>query len=176
MKLRSLLPLAALALVPALASCSVFQKKEPPPCPPVYILGDAGTLTKYKDGKGRDLTDVEFEAEINGFQGDCKYDEKGALVEIQVSFAIKRGPGDTDRKAEFTYFAAVPLFYPAKDAKAEFPVSVEFPQATNYVRYTDEPVVLRIPVKDSDIIQNYEIYLGFQATQEQLERNRQGRK
>jgi hypothetical protein len=176
MKLRSLVPVAALALVPVLSSCSVFQKKEPPPCPPVYILGDAGQLTKYREGKGRDLTDVEFEAEINGFQGDCKYDEKGAQVEIQVSFAVKRGPADADRKADFAYFAAVPLFYPAADAKAVFPVSVAFPEATNYVRYTDEPLVLRIPVKDADVIQKYEIYLGFQATQEELDRNRQGRK
>lgn len=169
-------PVAAALLPLALASCSVFQKKEVPPCPPVYILGDAGKLTKFKPGPGRDLTDVDFEAEILGYQGGCTYDEKGAIVDLQVSFALKRGPGDTDRKAEFTYFAAIPYFYPNPGAKAEFPVTVTFPEGTNYVRYSDEEVVMRVPVKDKDVISKYEIYLGFQETQEELQRNRQGAK
>lgn len=159
-----------------LSSCSIFEKKEPPPCPPVYILSDASQLTKYREGKGRDLTDIEFEAEIVGYVGECKYDEKGAEVELQVKFTVKRGPGDGDRKADFTYFAAVPLYYPSPEAKGEFPVSLAFPEGTNYVRYTDESVVMRIPVKDKDVIQKYEIYLGFQASPEELERNRQNKK
>lgn len=173
---RHLASLAALSLAPFLASCSLIEKKEPPPCPPVYILGDTATLTKYREGKGRDLTDVEFEAEIQGYKGDCSYDEKGAVVELQVSFAVKRGPADDDRKANFEYFAAVPLFYPSPDAKAVFPVTLTFPEATNYVRHTDESIVMRVPVKDADIIQKYEIYLGFQVNQEELNRNRQTKK
>lgn len=169
-------PLAAALLPLVLASCSVFQKKEPPPCPPVYILGDAGKLIKYRPGSGRDLTDVEYEAEILGYQGGCKYDEKGATVDLQVSFSLKRGPADSDHKAEFNYFAAIPFFYPSADAKGEFPVSVTFPEGTNYVRFTDEEVVMRVPVKDKEVITKYEIYLGFQETSEELERNRQTKK
>ncbi|CAA7613422.1 hypothetical protein [Magnetospirillum sp. UT-4] len=167
---------AALALAPVLASCSILQKKEPPPCPPIYVLGDAGQLTHFRDGKGRDLTDIEFEAEIQGFTGGCTYDEKGAVVDLQVSFTVKRGPADGDRKAEFSYFAAIPLFYPSPAAKAVFPIQVEFPEGNNYLNHTDETVMMRIPVKDKDVIQKYEIYLGFQATAEEIERNRAGRK
>lgn len=175
--MRSALRPVAAALLPlALASCSVFGKKETPPCPPVYILADAGTLTKYRAGQGRDLTDVEFEAEVQGFTGGCTYDEKGAVVDLQVSFSVKRGPADGDRKASFTYFVAIPHYYPAPSAKAEFETEVTFPEGTNYVRYTDEEVVMRVPVKDKDLISKYEIYLGFQQTQEELDRNRAGRK
>lgn len=175
--MRSALRPVAAALLPlALASCSVFQKKEPPPCPPIYILADAGKLTKYRAGSGRDLTDVEYDAEILGYTGGCKYDEKGAIVDLQVSFALKRGPADTDHQAEFSYFVAIPHYYPAPDAKAEFLTTVTFPQGTNYVRYTDEEVVMRVPVKDKDVIGKYEIYLGFQETQEELDRNRAGKK
>lgn len=172
----ALRPVAACLLPLALASCSVFEKKVIPPCPPIYILGDAGKLTKFRPGPGRDLTDVEFEAEITGYQGGCKYDEKGALVDLQVSFTVKRGPGNSAKQAEFSYFAAIPYFYPSAEAKADFPVTVTFPEGTNYARYTDEEVVLRIPVKDKEVIDKYEVYLGFQTTQEELERNRQGRK
>lgn len=172
---RSIPPLAAAGMAMLLTSCSVLDKREPPPCPPIYILSDAAQLTKYREGKGRDLTDVEFEAEITGYSGACKYDDKGAEVELQAKFAVKRGPADADRKADFSYFVAVPLYYPAPEAKGEFPVSIAFPEGSNYVRYTDETVVMRIPVKDKDVIQKYEIYLGFQASSEELDRNRQGK-
>lgn len=173
----ALRPIAAALLPLALASCSVIGgKKEQPPCPPVYILGDAGKLTKFRPGPGRDLTDVLYEAEIVGFTGGCQYDDKGAVVDLQVSFAVKRGPADVTRKADFSYFVAIPHFYPSPDAKAEFATSVAFPEGNNYVRYTDEEVVMRVPVRDKDVISKYEIYLGFQETPEELDRNRAGKK
>lgn len=168
-------PVAALLALPLLASCSLLEKKVPPPCPPIYLLGDTATLTKYKPGKGRDLTDIEFSAEIQGYSGDCSYDEKGAMVEFQVTFNLTRGPADDDRKANFEYFLAVPLYYPAPSAKAVFPVEVTFPEGANYVRHTDESVVMRVPVKDKDVIQKYEIYLGFQTSADELEDNRKAR-
>jgi hypothetical protein len=175
--IRSLLRPVAVALLPlVLASCSLFGKKEPPPCPPIYILSDAGKLTKFRPGPGRDLTDVEYEAEITGFTGGCTYDDKGAVVDLQVTFSLKRGPADTDRKAEFSYFVAIPYYYPAPGAKAEFATTVAFPEGANYVKYTDEEVVMRVPVKDKDVISKYEVYLGFQETQEELDRNRANKK
>ena len=168
-------PVAVVLLPLILASCSLFQKKEAPPCPPVYILSDASKLTKFRDGPGRDITDVEYEAEITGFTGGCKYDAKGAIVDLQVTFNVKRGPADTDRKANFSYFVAIPFFYPSPDAKAEFETEVAFPEGTNYVKFTDEEVVMRVPVKDKELIDKYEIYLGLQQTREELDRNRTGR-
>ncbi|HSV29332.1 MAG TPA: hypothetical protein VLL76_07230 [Candidatus Omnitrophota bacterium] len=175
MTLRKILPFVAVASSVVLASCSVFEKKAPPPCPPVYILSDASTLTKYREGKGRDLTDVEFEAEITGYKGECKYDDKGAVVDIEVIFSLKRGPADTDRKAEFEYFVAVPLYYPSPQAKAVFPVTIPFLEGANHVKHFDEAVSMRIPVKDNDVIQKYEVYLGFQTSAEELERNRKAK-
>lgn len=175
--IRSLLrPLAVAVLPLALASCSVFGKKETPPCPPVFILADASSLTKFRPGPGRDLTDVEYEAEIQGYTGGCKYDDKGAVIDLQVIFSVKRGPADTDRKADFSYFVAIPLYYPSPDAKAEFATTVTFPEGQNYVRYTDEEVVMRVPVKDKDVISKYEIYIGFQESPEELDRNRASKK
>lgn len=166
--------LAALLTLPVmLASCSsIFGKKEPPPCPPVYFLGDAAKITRYMDGPGRDLTDVLFEAELHGYKGECSYDEKGGVISLQVIFAVTRGPANSARKADFTYFAAIPYFYPDSSAKAEFPVSVTFPEGVNQVRHTDEEIILRIPVKDREVINKYEVYLGFQTSEAELNRNR----
>jgi hypothetical protein len=167
---------AALAAPIVLSGCSVFQKKTLPPCPPIYILADASTLTKYRPGPGRDLTDVEAEAEIVGFKGNCSYDANGAEVTIQVSVDAKRGPANASRKATLPYFVAIPYFYPKPEAKAVFPLTVEFPEGVSDVRVTDEEVTLRIPVKDQEIIDKYEIFLGFQETEEELEHNRRLRR
>ncbi len=163
---------ALLLLAPVMAACST---PELPPCPPIYILGDAGKLTKFRAGAGRDLTDVEFQAEIQGFQGSCKYDDKGAVVDLQVSFSVERGPANGDRKADFAYFTAIPYFYPSADAKAVFPVSVAFPTGQNRMRLNDEEITLRIPVKDKELIDKYEIYLGFQTNSDELDFNRRER-
>lgn len=169
-----LVPLLALA---ALAGCSsLTNKKEPPPCPPVYILGDTQHVTKYRQGAGRDLTDVELEAEVVGFKGECHYDAKGAIVDLGVSFQVKRGPGAAGRDLDLSYFVAIPKFYPAESAKAVLTTPVHFPDGVETVRVDDEGVTMRIPVQNREVIDQYEIYIGFQTTPEQLELNRKMRR
>lgn len=149
------------------------KKKEPPACPPVYILGDAAKLTKYRPGTGRDLTDVEGEAEIAGFQGGCTFNEQGdVLVDIQVAFQASRGPADTDRKLDLVYFVAMPGFFPSPAAKAEMPISIVFPEGATYARHIDEVVTLSIPIAPDAVAEKFEIYIGFQTTPEELEMNR----
>ena len=176
--LRSIASALAASLV--LSGCSgltqAVTKVKPPPCPPIYILSDASHITKFRPGKGRDLTDVEMEAEVIAFKGTCSYDDKGATVEIQVSFDVKRGPAGSSGKSELRYFVAIPKFFPAPEAKAEFTFPVAFPDGVNQARVNDEDVVMRIPVGDKDIINNYEIYLGFQTTPEELEMNRRAKR
>lgn len=164
--------LAPLLAVAVLAGCSALSSKEPPPCPPVYILGDTQHLTQYRAGSGRDLTDVEVEAEVIGFKGECHYDQTGAVIDLGVSFDVRRGPAARGRDVPFRYFVAVPKFYPAESAKAVLTSSAHFPDGTESVRVDDEGVTLRIPVKTHEVIDQYEIYLGFQLTPEQLEMNR----
>jgi hypothetical protein len=172
-RLARLMILALVAPL-ALSGCSSFnlldpKKKAPPPCPPIYILSDVAKLTKFRPGQGRDLTDVELEAEIIAFKGNCSYNEKGAEIEIQVGFDVKRGPASTAREAELSYFVAIPKFYPAPEAKAVFTVPVVFPVGNDQARTTDSDVFMSIPVKNKDIINDYEIYLGFQVSPEELE-------
>lgn len=170
---RALGPVVSvLAMTVALAGCSALSKSEPPPCPPVYILSDASHVTKFRPGSGRDLTDVEVDAEIVGFKGECGYDAKGANVDLTVSIDVRRGPAATTREATLNYFVAIPKFYPAEEAKAVIAVPVVFPDGVDSARITDEGVRMQIPVKTRDLIDQYEIYLGFQTTPEELEMNR----
>jgi hypothetical protein len=165
---------SALALSVALSGCAAFQKKvKQPPCPPIYILSDAAKITKYRAGAGRDLTDVEIEAEIVAYKGHCAYDPKGGVeVEVQVSFDVRRGPANPSGTSELSYFIAIPKYYPSPDAKAIFALPVAFKPGVDQARVNDDVVSLTIPLGGGDIINDHEIYLGFQATPEELEINR----
>jgi len=166
--------LALLASLLAVAGCT--SPKDQPPCPPVYILSETSHVTHFRPGPGHDLTDIDSQAEIIGFHGQCGFKEHAeggnVLVNLQVAFDVKRGPANTSHKADLTYFVAIPAFYPQDQAKAVFPVTVEFPEGLNDVRHVDKDIALTIPVKSHDLINKYEVYLGFQTTPDELEHNR----
>lgn len=154
----------------ALAGCGSTEQAAAPDCPPVLILADAERFTQYRPGAGRDITDIEAEGEITGFKGACQLTKTGMEVTLAVSFAVQAGPADSDGVATFSYFVAVPAYYPEPQAKAVLPVKVGFPQGTTRVSFVDEEVTLTLPDRGAAAP---EIYIGFQLDDEQLRRNRQ---
>lgn len=168
--------LAAPLVLSGCDSWSRIKGRTPPPCPPVYIMADAAKITKYRPGSGRDLTDVEMEGEIVAFKGDCVYDDKGGEVSLQLAFELRRGPAASGRTLDVTYFVAVPKFYPAPGAKGVFTFPVTFPDTVDRIRVTDDEVSMRLPVRDKELIDNYEIFLGFQLTPEEMEDNRRNKR
>lgn len=167
------LPLSLAVL--ALAGCSIFDKpKEPPACPMVSILGDAAKMTRFRPGSGRDLTDVQLQAEVVGYHGSCAYDEKTKKmsVALQVNINAQRGPAMQGRKTGLTYFVAMPAFHPKPEAKMEIPVSLEFPEGADQIGYTDDEVDVSFTLPDIKELPRYEIFLGMQLDPDQLDYNR----
>jgi len=177
---RSRGPIAILAvtvlLAPVLAACSGMfgNSEEERPCPPVRIDKAASTLTTFRPGGGRDLTDVALEAELVGFQGACKYDDDDSAVEVEVTlaFAASLGPGAQSRNQTFQYFVAVPRYFPNPVGKKVFDAPLVFPDNTDRIRYVGEELRLRLPLDLGESGAAYPVYLGFQLTPEQLEYNR----
>jgi hypothetical protein len=169
---------ARLAILLALAlfttGCGQALDRGPPPrCPPIFILKDAGSLTRYKPGSGRDITDVLFQAKITDFQGVCDYNRKRTEVEIGLNlvFDLLRGPANRDRKAAFRYFVAIPRFYPAPQGRNIFSVGAEFAGTSTRHRARDE-ITIKIPLDAKRPLEDYAIYIGFQLTPKELEDNR----
>lgn len=157
----------------AASSCSMMEKAEPPPCPRVSILADAAKTTKFRPGPGRDLTDVVVNAEIGAFTGSCSYKDDAVEVALQVSIDAERGPASAAGKpVDLAYFVAIPAYFPSPKAKAVLPVQVAFPEAANTVRFTDEEVVMTIPL-NGEYGDKYEIFLGFQMSGDELDYNRE---
>lgn len=170
MPVSRILLVALLAL--AVSGCAnPFKKKEPLPCPSALIVKDASRKIVYRDGPGRDITDVLFEASLPRIVVSCSYDDRGVEMTTALTIIAARGPADTTRRASIRYFAAV---IDPKDqiiAKREFESDLQFP--VNIDRgSTVEELVQRIPVAKGVPADNYTIAVGFQLTREELEANR----
>lgn len=167
-----------------LAACDTVSgvvKKEAPVCPDLRIDRDTARITVF-DPRGTDLTDVVFEARIADINGDCSFapaaEGEGGVVDakFKVLFAVTRGPAMDGRQGHFTYFVALPAFYPSPAAKQALRVDFAYPEGnmtTMMVR--DEEVEVALPVASRQAAGDQAIYVGFQLTPEQLEFNRANR-
>jgi len=171
---------AGLAVVAAaavvLAGCGLFDReKRTAPCPRFLILGGATEVTKFRPGPGRDPIDIAFRATVADFNGTCEYSRNSVLVKLYVVFDVVRGPAPGTREAAFDYFVALPQFHPAPAGKRVFSVKTRFEGELQRFAFRDA-VDLSIPIKDKELGADYEVYLGFQLTPEEVEYNRAHRR
>src|SRR5690606_17495433 len=142
-----------------LASCAVLlgacadKPKAGLACPPVSILGDADRVTVYRPGPGRDLSDIAYEAQIVSFEGACTYiaankdmEKASKYHEVTLSlrprFRITPGPALAERRVTFSYFVAMPDFYPAPEGRADFSRTVDIPATRTPVELVDSEIQL----------------------------------
>jgi len=147
----------------------------PPPCPPVRVDSTTGIMTKFRDGAGQDLSGVEYEVEIVGFRGECVIEpnEEVAVI-LDVDFEITSGPAAQAGPATFYYFAAIPQFYPQDSGKKIFEVSRRLQGgATAPILHKEENVRIEVPLKEKQPAASFDIYIGLQLSDSQLEFNRQ---
>lgn len=165
---------AAAAALALLTACGSSEKREAA-CPQGIIPADAATITRFRDGPGRDLTDVVAEGEIVNILVQCKYDRRGVIVDLQVAVAANRGPADRSRAAEFDYFVA--LLDPEQNVLVKEPFRVRFEFRDNRTRLgTIEEIEPRLPLPDVMKGPEYQILVGFQLTPDELAWNRGQRK
>lgn len=170
---RLLQSCAIAAIIPLLSACGAFGSKNPPPrCPEVLLLKDANSVTYFKPGSGRYITDVLAMIDIVDFKGECKYNRKRTKADItlSVSFDVRRGPADRSRAVDFRYFVAIPKFHPAPQGKSIFPLQAKFRGNQTRLNLIDE-IQLEIPLPPRPKIDEYSIYMGIQLTPQQLEYN-----
>ncbi len=178
---RILAPVLAAGLLLALAGCSE-DKADLAPCPQAKVLEDPSQLTRYRQGPGRDLTDVVFEVSFARISGECGYDEDGGEIDVELTVLIDvlRGPANGDGKAVFSYFVALSEYAadggPAPDvlSREAFTVDVEFTTVHRNLRYSDV-LDVTIPRPDNRDTRNYVFYFGFEMTPEELAENRRNR-
>ena len=149
-----------------------------PSCPKIQLLKGTDIVTAFRSGVGRDITDIRYEGEIRGFEGNCEYIGKKGIyskvkLTLKVDFKITRGTATQGRSLGFRYFIAIPEFYPEPSGHQTFSVNVKFPENRNTLRIFDKEIEILIPLKGSRKGPETEIYIGFKLTPDQLKFNRQ---
>ena len=169
---KSLLPLMLLATL--LAGCGRPDANAfPPACPRAAILGDAADLVRYRDGGGRDLTDLTLAGRIVGVSGQCQPGDTPRELQatMQVTVELTRGPARQLREAEVSIFVAVSEGDRILDKKL-FPLRAAFAPNIDKLRLTTEAIAMVLPVSPDKSGAAYALTAGFQLTPEELERNR----
>jgi hypothetical protein len=166
-----------------LSGCSAYdtlmgKEKPTPSCPRVSVLADAATLTRFRDGPGRDLIDIVFEGKIAGIDGGCEWDldddtgEGVLVIQFSVILEAARGPADRTRRAGLDYFVALTDAKRKLIDKQIFKIPVEFPGNETRLRLKDDIVTLKLPVKIGQAGGDFEVFVGFQVNRGELEDNR----
>ena len=172
---KSVFRLTCLSLVAALSSCALLQKKDAPACPNVLIPEDSSQLVIFRQGPGRDLTDILVQAEFEGFQGSCTYDVEDRKVELRLSpfVLVARGPASDESAFSLDYFVALAAPDGEILNKQVFKARFTLPDGLMRGRVRDEEIELTAQLPDLFEGPDYTAYIGFQLTREQLDYNRQ---
>jgi len=169
----------AALVVLAGAGCGTSSDKErPPACPRVSVLGDAANLTRFAEGAGQDLVDVDYQVEVTDIHAGCQFvknetDEQVVVVAMAPVMVAIRGPANRDRVARFDYFVSVIDSKRSVLNKKIFSMLVEFPGNLTRValRDDDPPVTVDIPLAAGSAATDYQIFVGLQLTPDELEYN-----
>jgi hypothetical protein len=148
------------------------------PCPKTRVLADAGEITRFREGGGRDISDVLFSGRMVDLIGACEHDidddtRAGRMtMELAPVMAFERGPADRSRAAQFEYFVILLDSARTPISKNLFAVKVPFEGNANRVTYTDTSITLKVPLKSGQSGRDFEILLGFQLAKDEVEHNR----
>lgn len=172
------LGVGAVLLAVLLSGCANPKDVIPPSCPKATILSEAGALTRFKDGAGRDLIDIDFEGEITGISGECRYDidddtGTGTIdMEVRAGFEFTRGPANIDSAIAFDYFVVLTDAAGDVIGKQVFPFKSEFWKNRTVITDRDAPVELTIPIGSGQTGDDFMVFVGFQLSRDELLYNR----
>jgi hypothetical protein len=152
-------------------------KKNAGPCPYVKVLYDAARYQEFKGGRVASDA-VGYTGEIQSLASGCEYRGTEPIhVEVEVLFALGRGPAAVGSSKDYSYWVAVTDRNNAVIDKEYFTVRGAFPAGKDRVLVTDRINGIKIPRADSGVSGgNFEVLVGFDVTPEMVDFNRQGKR
>lgn len=148
----------------------------PGPCPNALSLYDAHRLVEINGDMI--FENVGFTGEILNVASLCRYTDQRATpidMEMVVRMAFGRGPAAAGDTKTYTLFVAVTRTDNAVIHREDFPITVTFEPGQDRVEVIEEFSSISIPrVEANTSGVNFEVLVGFELTEEQLEFNRSG--
>ena len=146
-------------------------------CPPLGSLKEAETLTRFRPGGGRDLTDVMFEARIGRVVGKCQVTQSKNLADVKagVELFAERGPVLATNATEIEYFIAIRAPDGRIVGRQGFTLPLEFSEGLRDARAVDL-LTFEIPNATPEALRSYRIFFGLQMTEEEWAFNQRDRR
>ena len=177
-----MLKFAPLFLALALSGCGtgkVLERldttKNSGPCPVVGSIHDMSRYVAFDAPDKKLYSNITYTGEITDVRLFCRYTGDTPLeAEIEIDFAFGKGPEGTSNSHDYPYFVAVTRRNGKVLAKEYFNTQADFGRK-DVTGKTELVNRIRIPRADESISGvNFEIVVGFDLTEEQLQFNRNG--
>ena len=165
-----LLPLALLAL----SGCQSDPDEKAPACPLALTRPDASSLTRY-NGRGTDLTDMVFSAQLTDVKGACRgqLGHREVTAHAHAIFQVTRGPASPSRDMDLQYNVAVVRAGAILEAKP-YVQHITFPPNVDTVQVTGQEINFNFMTERGLTGPSYQIYFVLQLSPEELEANQRG--
>ena len=158
---------ALLALT--LAACGGGTPEVTYACPQPFTVQDAGRLTHFGDGPGRDPRDIAYEASIIGAGTKCSLRRSQVDVTLLLRISVSAGPSVSAGRTSVPYFVRVldsgNNVVQSQEFNADFRLTSGNPRGSS-----QEELTLSVPVDGG-----YRIAVGLKPTMDELNYNRRGR-
>ena len=180
--MRIILPILALAM---LAGCnstkelaeSLDSRQNAGACPPVGSIYDAARVVQFNEGSEDVYTNIRYTGEITDVRSFCRYTGDNPLTaELEIDFAFGKGPAGDANSHDYSYWVAVTRRNGKVLAKEHYTVSADF-SGGKLDGTTQKIDKITIPRADESIAgTNFEILVGFDLSDKELEFNRAGKR
>jgi hypothetical protein len=161
--------LAPAVLALSLVACGGGSDSGPIYCPTPFTVTDAGRLTHFKDGAGRDPRDIAYEAALAGATTSCEARKNVIDVTLVMRVSAVAGPSVAAGQTRVPYFVRVldgnGAVVQGQEFTADFRLSTANPRGSSR-----EELSLSLP-RNGD----FRIAVGLKPTVEELNYNRRGR-
>lgn len=170
-KLRPGLRAAGVALAALLlAACASNPPLPPPPavCPTALILDGAERTTSYRPSDERSPSALRYLAVLTHLRSSCRYSDQGVDVDLALDLIAERGPASTGDPVQLTYFVAT--IGPNREilSKQLFDSEITFAKDEDLAGVAEQ-LTLRLPPLAPEQVQDYDLFLGFQLDDAQLQ-------
>jgi hypothetical protein len=146
------------------------------PCPAVRVLYDAQRFVEL-DGPER-FENVGFTGEIGRVSSTCRYiDSDPITISLQLDMAFGKGPKAGGSTKDVVYWVSVTRKDLVPILRERYTQRVVIPAGADRVTLQSPVTQVTIPRANKEIAgNNFEVFVGFELTDAQLEFNRDGKR
>ena len=164
-------PLLLAAFIMTACVSDIFEESAIVNSPETRVLDSGAKLLRYKEGPGRDITDIILEAELTQVAGECEVNEENVEVGLILSLQASKGPALESNAAKIDLIMAVTDQDQQFMEKQKMDIQLDFSGNRSTIGY-QERFYIDIPLKEGQKSDDFKIYITFLLSEEELNFNK----